>query len=277
MTFEVNNVHLFLVIMILKISKIREKTMSKDNKKKKGLQMPHTYVIIFGVIILCALLTVFVPVGSFETKQISYEHNGVTKTRNVVDPGSFRYELDENGNIKNSVNYPAVFAARKNHRITVLAEDNPAVSSLIADFADKNDGKVTCSGKNGNLLPPFLWMVICLVLWVLANYIFAVISHLRASFPAVLLLSVRLMAGHIKETFILLFTMAGACLIVFLVPGLFVLFPGILCGIASHLIEPGLKRLLLLINPVLYSQNCGILLSDRIRSSPRMPCRQMLR
>lgn len=81
-----------------------------------------------------------------------------------------------------------------------------------------------------------------LVLWVLANYIFAVISHLRASFPAVLLLSVRLMAGHIKETFILLFTMAGACLIVFLVPGLFVLFPGILCGIASHLIEPGLKK-----------------------------------
>lgn len=57
----------------------------------------------------------------------------------------------ENGNIKNSVNYPTVFAARKNHRITVLAEDNPAVSSLIADFADKNDGKVTCSGKYGNL------------------------------------------------------------------------------------------------------------------------------
>ena len=57
----------------------------------------------------------------------------------------------ENGNIKNSVNYPAVFAARKNHRITVLAEDNPAVLSLIADFADKNDGKVTCSRKNGNL------------------------------------------------------------------------------------------------------------------------------
>lgn len=69
-------------------------------------------------------------------------------------------------------------------------------------------------------------------------------SHLRASFPAVLLLSVRLMAGHIKETFILLFTMAGASLIVFLVPGLFVLFPGILCGIASHLIEPGLKKAL---------------------------------
>ena len=100
------------------------------------------------------------------------------------------------------------------------------------------------TGKNGNLLPPFLWMVICLVLWVLANYIFAVISHLRASFLAVLLLSVRLITGHIKETFILLFTMAGTCLIVFLVPGLFVLLPGILCCIASHLIEPGLKKAL---------------------------------
>ena len=69
-------------------------------------------------------------------------------------------------------------------------------------------------------------------------------SHLRTSFPAVLLLSVRLMAGHIKENFILLFTMAGACVIVFLVPGLFVLLPGILCCIASHLIEPGLKKAL---------------------------------
>jgi len=47
-----------------------------------------------------------------------------------------------------------------------------------------------------------------------------------------------------QRNFILLFTMAGACLIVFLVPGLFVLFPGILCGIASHLIEPGLKKAL---------------------------------
>lgn len=100
------------------------------------------------------------------------------------------------------------------------------------------------AGKNNNLLPPFLWMVICFALWLLANYIFAVISHLRAPFPAILLLSVRLMATHIKETLLLLFTMAGACIVVFLVPGLSVLLPGILCCIASHLIEPGLKKAL---------------------------------
>ena len=124
------------------------------------------------------------------------------------------------------------------------AKTSYTLSTRRPRFGYELDLSQVFTGKNGNLLPPFLWMVICLVLWVLANYIFAVISHLRASFPAVLLLSVRLMAGHIKETFILLFTMAGACLIVFLVPGLFVLFPGILCGIASHLIEPGLKKAL---------------------------------
>ena len=133
------------------------------------------------------------------------------------------------------------FSAFKSNFFQSLA---PTILFLCYGATMAVDLSQVFTGKNGNLLPPFLWMVICLVLWVLANYIFAVISHLRASFPAVLLLSVRLMAGHIKETFILLFTMAGACLIVFLVPGLFVLFPGILCGIASHLIEPGLKKAL---------------------------------
>ena len=32
-------------------------------KEKKQIQMPHTYVIIFGVILLAAILTMFVPLG----------------------------------------------------------------------------------------------------------------------------------------------------------------------------------------------------------------------
>ena len=133
------------------------------------------------------------------------------------------------------------FSAFKSNFLQCLA---PTILFLFYGAAMAVDLSQVFTGKATNLLPPFLWMVIFLVLWVLANYIFAVISHLRASFPAILLLSVRLMAGHIKETFILLFTMAGACVIVFLVPGLFVLLPGILCCIASHLIEPGLKKAL---------------------------------
>ena len=60
--------------------------------------MPHTYIIIFGVILFAALLTVFIPLGKYDTKEITYMQNGVEKTRTVLDPESFQYILDENGN-----------------------------------------------------------------------------------------------------------------------------------------------------------------------------------
>ena len=46
-------------------------------EKKKGFQMPHTYIIIFGVILFAALLTVFIPLGKYDTKEITYMQNGV--------------------------------------------------------------------------------------------------------------------------------------------------------------------------------------------------------
>ena len=64
-------------------------------EKKKGFQMPHTYIIIFGVILFAALLTVFIPLGKYDTKEITYMQNGVEKTRTVLDPESFQYILDE--------------------------------------------------------------------------------------------------------------------------------------------------------------------------------------
>ena len=64
---------------------------------KKEIKMPHTYVIIFCVILLCALLTYLVPVGSFETQEIRYMVGESEKTRTVVVPGSFTYTLDEAG------------------------------------------------------------------------------------------------------------------------------------------------------------------------------------
>lgn len=59
--------------------------------------MPHTYIIIFGVILVAAILTLFIPLGQYDTKEITYTVNGEEKTRTVVDPDSFRYVLDENG------------------------------------------------------------------------------------------------------------------------------------------------------------------------------------
>ena len=66
--------------------------------EKKKFQFPHTYIIIFGVVLLAAILTMFVPQGRFETTEVSYMIDGVEKTRTVVDPSSFEYVLDENGN-----------------------------------------------------------------------------------------------------------------------------------------------------------------------------------
>ena len=71
-------------------------------EKKKSFQMPHTYIIIFFVIVLAAVLTLFIPLGQYETKEITYMQNGSEKTRTVLDPDSFRYVLDENGGAGNT-------------------------------------------------------------------------------------------------------------------------------------------------------------------------------
>lgn len=75
-----------------------------ENKKKKTLQMPHTYVIIFAVVVICALMTYLIPVGSFQTQEISYMVGDTEKTRTVIVADSFAYELDEAGNrVRNGV------------------------------------------------------------------------------------------------------------------------------------------------------------------------------
>lgn len=66
--------------------------------KKKKFEMPHTFVIIFCVVIFAAVLTLFIPLGKYDTKQISYMQDGVEKTREVIDPDSFEYVVDDNGN-----------------------------------------------------------------------------------------------------------------------------------------------------------------------------------
>lgn len=61
-------------------------------------QMPDTLVIIFFVALAAMALTYLVPVGSFDTQEIVYLNDGVEKTRNVVDPHSFQYQVDVSGN-----------------------------------------------------------------------------------------------------------------------------------------------------------------------------------
>lgn len=67
-------------------------------KKKRSFQMPHTYVIIFFVVVAAAVMTLFIPVGTYQTKEITYVQNGEETTKTVLDPDSFEYVLDEDGN-----------------------------------------------------------------------------------------------------------------------------------------------------------------------------------
>ena len=78
--------------------------MSKKEGKglksfNKGFQVPDTYIIIFLVVVVAALLTFLVPKGFYETQDISYMINGVEKTRTVIKDGSFQYLTDDSGNV----------------------------------------------------------------------------------------------------------------------------------------------------------------------------------
>jgi uncharacterized ion transporter superfamily protein YfcC len=50
-------------------------------------KIPHTYVIVFSIVVISAMLTWIVPGGMFERQVVSV--NGID--RNVVIPGSFHY------------------------------------------------------------------------------------------------------------------------------------------------------------------------------------------
>ena len=78
--------------------------MSKKEGKglksfNKGFQVPDTYIIIFLVVVVAALLTFLVPKGFYETQDISYMINGVEKTRTVIKDGSFQYLTDDAGKV----------------------------------------------------------------------------------------------------------------------------------------------------------------------------------
>lgn len=56
------------------------------------MKTPHTYAIIFGVVIFAWILTFLIPAGRFSTHDITYtDNNGIEKTRTVLQQDSFRY------------------------------------------------------------------------------------------------------------------------------------------------------------------------------------------
>ncbi len=70
---------------------------SAPPRSKKKFAMPDTLVIIFFVAIFTAILTWLVPAGQFDTQKVQYTVEGVEKSRQVVDPNSFRIVTDAAG------------------------------------------------------------------------------------------------------------------------------------------------------------------------------------
>ncbi len=100
------------------------KKTDNDQKAKKDLtkmRTPHTYAIIFVVVLLCWILTFMVPAGKFSTHDIEYtDSNGDVKTRTVLMAETFRY----------SYNLNTDFLAAE---LKKLAEDENALQELGAD------------------------------------------------------------------------------------------------------------------------------------------------
>ncbi|USD68300.1 putative basic amino acid antiporter YfcC [Vibrio sp. SCSIO 43136] len=61
--------------------------------------MPDTLILIFIVGLIAAAVTYIVPAGQFETQQVTFVVDGAEKSRTVIDPSSFAYATDENGEL----------------------------------------------------------------------------------------------------------------------------------------------------------------------------------
>ena len=67
--------------------------MVKQKRDLTKMKTPHTYVIIFIVVVAAWLLTFAVPAGKFSTTDVQYKDaNGETSTRTVLKQSTFRYD-----------------------------------------------------------------------------------------------------------------------------------------------------------------------------------------
>lgn len=75
----------------------KPETKLKNGKDLTKIRTPHTYAIIFVVVLLCWALTFIVPAGKFSIHEIEYtDSNGAVKTRTVLMADTFRYSYNLN-------------------------------------------------------------------------------------------------------------------------------------------------------------------------------------
>lgn len=83
-------------------------------------------------------------------------------------------------------------------------------------------------GKGDYLLPPFVWICICLFLYTLSLFLFAVISRLQAPFLSLLRLSFQLIFHKPGNTALIFLFLLLSLFVMWLFPAIMILLPG--CG-----------------------------------------------
>jgi len=115
-----------------KNKKINEASVQRDLTK---MRTPHTYAIIFAVVLLCWALTFIVPAGKFSTHDVEYvDSNGDTKTKTVLIADSFRYSYNLNtANLASELKE----LSKDSARLEELGVDQAALEELLATDPSK--------------------------------------------------------------------------------------------------------------------------------------------
>lgn len=111
-------------------------------KKRRDLtkiRTPHTYAIIFVVVIFCWVLTFLIPAGKFSTHEVEYiDSNGDIKTRTVLRADTFRYSYDLNDEFL-FVNLPQL--AKDVETLNELGVDKEALDEYLLSKEENKDFK----------------------------------------------------------------------------------------------------------------------------------------
>lgn len=117
------------------------KKNESNNKIKKDftkMRTPHTYAIIFVVVLLCWALTFVVPAGKFSVHEIQYtDNNGATKTRTVLMAETFRYSYNLNSDF---LSQELKNLADDTEKLLEVGVDQESLKALVAgsDFSQSD-------------------------------------------------------------------------------------------------------------------------------------------
>ena len=112
----------------------------------KGFSVPDTYIIIFFVVVLAAIVTFFVPKGYYETQDVTYMMNGVEKTRTGIKDGSFQYLTDDEGKPVTELG-PYAFSDHIDQKDLEKAIETGRFCREDGETADGTDENLSVSGE----------------------------------------------------------------------------------------------------------------------------------